>query len=105
MPKLIAQTYSLTDRLAALHRMILGARYGTDLWRLERAPGRLSDPDWAIMRRIVWARERGRCCNCGADEGRRDVHHIVPIAQGGTNRLTNLTVICRACHRSVHPWL
>jgi hypothetical protein len=41
------------------------------------------------------------CCNCGAKEDLH-VHHIVPLALGGTNRISNCAVICATCHRKVH---
>lgn len=31
-----------------------------------------------------------------------DVHHILPIANGGTNEIHNLTTLCRAHHRLIH---
>jgi DNA invertase Pin-like site-specific DNA recombinase len=30
------------------------------------------------------------------------VHHIVPLASGGTNRITNLASLCDACHGKIH---
>ena len=42
-----------------------------------------------------------RCINCGSD---KDVtyHHIVPIAWGGTNNLSNIIPLCHACHCAAH---
>lgn len=37
------------------------------------------------------------CVYCGA-EGRLQIEHIVPLARGGTNDLTNLTVACKTCN-------
>lgn len=31
-----------------------------------------------------------------------DVHHILPIAEGGTNEFQNLTTLCRAHHQMIH---
>ena len=31
-----------------------------------------------------------------------DVHHIVPEAGGGTNKLDNLIVLCTKCHAAAH---
>lgn len=41
------------------------------------------------------------CCNCGSTE---DVvfHHIVPLSQGGTNKLSNITPVCVRCHKAIH---
>ena len=41
------------------------------------------------------------CGNCGSVDD-LEVHHIVPIICGGTNRYTNLAVLCGACHGAVH---
>jgi 5-methylcytosine-specific restriction endonuclease McrA len=50
-------------------------------------------------------RDRRHCCNCHASGTRLDVHHIVPIGRGGSNRLTNLSVLCFVCHKLIHPWM
>ncbi|WP_366933393.1 HNH endonuclease signature motif containing protein [Nostoc sp. NMS7] len=31
-----------------------------------------------------------------------DIHHIVPVAEGGTNDMENLLHLHRACHKQVH---
>lgn len=43
------------------------------------------------------------CCNCGSTE---DItyHHIVPLSQGGTNKLSNITPVCVRCHKAIHGW-
>lgn len=41
------------------------------------------------------------CCNCGSTEG-IEYHHIVPIAFGGTNRLSNIVPLCSKCHKAAH---
>ena len=41
------------------------------------------------------------CCNCGSTSG-LEYHHIVPISQGGTNKLTNIAVVCGCCHLAIH---
>lgn len=38
-----------------------------------------------------------RCAYCGA-EGDLEVEHIIPLARGGTNEITNLTVACHGCN-------
>lgn len=39
---------------------------------------------------------------CGWKEATRDIHHIVPIAQGGKNTLDNVIVVCPNHHRMFH---
>jgi predicted HNH restriction endonuclease len=31
-----------------------------------------------------------------------DIHHIIPVKNGGTDHNTNLTYICPNCHRLTH---
>jgi 5-methylcytosine-specific restriction protein A len=31
-----------------------------------------------------------------------EVHHIVPISEGGTNDESNLMSLCRSCHEKIH---
>ena len=70
-------------------------------------------PNWAAQRARVRARDQYRCASCGAPEPRgreHDVHHKIPFRTFGyvpglneryleANRLDNLMLVCRACHR------
>ncbi len=70
-------------------------------------------PNWQAQRAAVRARDRYRCSVCGVVEppGREhDVHHRIPFRTFGyvpglndhylqANRLENLMLLCRACHR------
>jgi DEAD/DEAH box helicase domain-containing protein len=70
-------------------------------------------PNWPEQRQRVRARDGHRCTQCGAAEppGRQhDVHHLTPFRTFGyvrglneqylqANRLENLTLVCRTCHR------
>jgi 5-methylcytosine-specific restriction protein A len=69
--------------------------------RCERPTGEA----WNKLRKAVLARDKFRCANCGRWQGELHVHHVVPIAVGGTNVTTNLVTLCRDCHARVHPWL
>jgi len=40
------------------------------------------------------------CCICG--QGGDEIHHIIFKSQGGTNRTTNLALLCRPCHGNQH---
>ena len=42
------------------------------------------------------------CENCKWQEGPRDVHHILPVSEGGKNELLNLITLCPNCHRLAH---
>lgn len=42
--------------------------------------------------------DRGnKCQNCGEKDG-LEVHHIIQRSNGGTNKLSNLIVLCEKCH-------
>lgn len=42
-----------------------------------------------------------KCVNCNSDE-LIEYHHIVPLRNGGTNNLSNLTPLCSNCHLKAH---
>jgi 5-methylcytosine-specific restriction endonuclease McrA len=53
---------------------------------------------WQRARALAKHRDSGRCVRCGASE-RLEVHHVVPIEQGGERfMLSNLVTLCRLCH-------
>jgi 5-methylcytosine-specific restriction endonuclease McrA len=58
----------------------------------------LSARDWRDIRNQVLERDGRRCAYCGSLEGPFHVDHVVPLIQGGTSDLDNLTVACRACN-------
>lgn len=31
-----------------------------------------------------------------------EVHHIVPLSEGGTNKQHNLMALCKSCHSAIH---
>lgn len=41
------------------------------------------------------------CCNCGEVDN-LELHHIIPLLLGGTNRPSNLVWLCNRCHKSAH---
>lgn len=43
--------------------------------------------------------EQPLCAVCGAPA--TEVHHIVPVSQGGTNVRENLVALCHACHARI----
>ncbi|MBX6752743.1 MAG: HNH endonuclease [Thermorudis peleae] len=51
-----------------------------------------------MRRELLQAQPRCRFCGAPATE----VHHIVPLARGGTNEPWNLAPVCRECHRLLH---
>jgi hypothetical protein len=71
--------------------------------RVERALGVPLRSLTPQLRRLVFARDGGRCIVPGCKHWRFiDVHHVVPRAHRGPNRLENLACLCTAHHRAVH---
>lgn len=78
-----------------------------DMTRYFREPGileRSRPPEWA--RRAVFFRDRGTCVRCHRDLSRlistfsyENYDHIVPLAKGGLNDVTNLQLLCAECNR------
>ncbi len=74
-----------------------------------RAPPRRSIP--AAVRRHVWLRDGGRCCYRDPLTGRRcnsshllQIHHLLPVAEGGGPEPENLVLACLAHHRMCHGY-
>ncbi len=62
-------------------------------------------PQWA--RKAVFYRDRGKCVICNKDlSGILSLHndvnfdHIVPLASGGLNDISNLQLLCGNCNKS-----
>lgn len=51
---------------------------------------------WGTIRNQVRARDRA-CVQCGGTD-RLEVHHRVPLRDGGSNALDNVELLCRNCH-------
>mgnify|MGYP002152208539 CR=1 FL=1 len=52
----------------------------------------------AHTRKLVFIRDNHRCVKCGSTKN-LEIHHIVPHARGGSNRLENLQLLCQRCNR------
>jgi 5-methylcytosine-specific restriction endonuclease McrA len=57
----------------------------------------LSGGAWETLRRKVLVRDMGTCFLCGR-LGANQVDHLIEVADGGTNELTNLA----SCHADRH---
>lgn len=56
------------------------------------------------LRHEVFKRDNYRCRECGATnkETTLEIDHIVPVAKGGNNDLSNLQTLCKTCNRAKH---
>ncbi|HUV80206.1 MAG TPA: tetratricopeptide repeat protein [Candidatus Bathyarchaeia archaeon] len=43
-----------------------------------------------------------RCCLCPQHEDITEIHHVVPIREGGPSTKENLMVVCPNCHAKIH---
>jgi 5-methylcytosine-specific restriction protein A len=53
----------------------------------------------AHARRRVRERDHGVCALCGVT-GEWEADHIIPLAEGGTNELSNYRTLCVPCHKA-----
>ena len=63
--------------------------------------------DWNNRRKKVYKKDNYTCQNCGSVGGPKGntelhAHHVVPKSSGGTHKISNLTTLCKDCHRAVH---
>lgn len=86
-----------------------------------KTPKELGTQRWKRTRRVIRSRDGDKCRICEASGAvqRMYTHHIVPRAQGGTDHVDNLMLVCQSCHgrlereaqqavvkpKSVAPWL
>lgn len=54
------------------------------------------------LRHKVFQRDGYRCVECGATnkETTLEIDHIIPVSKGGTNDMSNLQTLCKACNRA-----
>lgn len=59
--------------------------------------------DWEDRRKQVLDRDGYECQKCGTTDTTLHVHHVTPISEGGSHRLSNLETLCERCHAKEHP--
>ena len=70
------------------------------------------DPETRRRYGRAWKRIRDRyikarplCEECkrnGKLTPSEEVHHIIPLSEGGTNKQKNLMALCKSCHSRIH---
>lgn len=65
---------------------------------MDKTP-RISIPD--AVRQYVYERDNFTCQSCDRTQQQTQltIDHIIPLAKGGTNDLSNLQTLCFACNR------
>ena len=56
---------------------------------------------WRRLRQAAKNRDGWRCQDCGK-AGILEVHHIIPLNDGGEDFLDNLKTLCLDCHHAIH---
>ena len=53
------------------------------------------------VRNYVFARDKYQCKSCGKTdrETQLTIDHIIALARGGTNDISNLQTLCRCCNQ------
>ena len=57
--------------------------------------------EYLRLKEDVLRKTDGKCMNCGSMEN-IEIHHIIPLAFGGTNKIDNLIPLCCDCHVAMH---
>lgn len=63
--------------------------------------------DWDQLAASIREQDEYTCRNCARQGGphgdvQLEVHHVVPLSKGGSNRASNLITLCEDCHNAVH---
>lgn len=58
--------------------------------------------NWDELRREVLDRHLNRCVNCHRPDSSLQIHHIVPVENGGSHQPSNLVPLCDQCHEAAH---
>lgn len=66
--------------------------------RKRAAEGSFTPEEWTAL----CARYGNRCLACGRDDLPLTVDHVVPLAKGGTNWISNLQPLCKPCNCQKH---
>lgn len=56
--------------------------------------------EWQRIRAQV-KRQQPYCARCGT-KSTTEIHHRLPLSQGGTNDRANLIGLCTSCHHNIH---
>lgn len=61
---------------------------------------RIKIPD--EVRKYVFTRNNYQCQSCGTtyQESQLNIDHIIPLAKGGSNDISNLQCLCSTCNQS-----
>lgn len=94
------------DKLCESHKVTISV-ITKDMEKKKRVNNKkeVKSPSLTASQKRELERKAGfKCELCGrsTEDFKPDVHHIKPKAKGGSNRDSNLIVLCPTCHRRVH---
>ena len=58
-------------------------------------------PDWNKRRELVIQRDGELCDRCGSYR-KLHLHHVISLGRGGSNKISNLKLLCEKCHSKKH---
>lgn len=58
--------------------------------------------NWDEIREDVLEGYQNRCANCRRLGTPLEVHHVVPVGQGGSHQQSDLAPLCPECHEAAH---
>ena len=91
-PCLVCGDLTPSGSYCALHRPRKRPTPSTRAW---------ARPGSRRLRERVLRRDGFRCVRCGSRE-RLEVHHRLPVSEGGAHVPENLETRCHGCHRAEH---
>ena len=81
----------------ALHRLVDDFSRWWPRWQYRRRRQRYYRHWYTVAKRAGY-----RCQHCGAVDTVLELHHVIPVAEGGEDRPSNMIVLCPECHRRAH---
>lgn len=90
-----------TKRYCEIHAKKESQRY--ERYDRDPAKNKRYGAGWRTMR-AAFLKTNPLCSSCKT-EGRltpaKEVHHIIPLSEGGKNDSSNLMALCKSCHSSI----
>jgi len=66
-------------------------------WNHQQREKQLRKNTTAMKKRLI--KQRGSMCQHCGERTKLEMHHILPVAKGGTTTAENLLLLCKPCHR------